>query len=624
MVGWEKQELAIHRKSVKEHILEIVSDAGEGAQKAGTAFAKASARMGNGLWTEAIIPAEIQPPAHSVRSASGIRIRFGSSFISNGGDLTNLALVFNEMALLSRVRVGSLADDVILIIDDIWSGDPSRAIRENYRALLGEVRAKGGRVVEVPLQEETLKIVEEPNPGKNMFALGLLGCVYDRDLEILQAVVAEAFQSKGEELVATNLELLCAGYAWAGSHLDFQFEVPGMQTTTPMVAMNGNQALALGAIAAGFELCSMYPITPATSVSQYLAEIFEEFGGLVHQAEDELAAIGVALGASFAGKPALTVTSGPGMALKTEFMGLAVMTETPLVVIDVQRGGPSTGLPTKIEQGDLLSSIFATPGDAPKVVMAAASIGDCFNLLRTARRIAEEFRLLVILLSDANLATGVQLFERPEVRLEEIARPVAAGASHKGDAPYDWEEKTGLSKRLIPGKSREVGMTSSLNHSPQGMVRYDAESNERAHRMRSHKLAMLQKALKPPPLHGAKRGDLLVVGWGGTKGTIEEAVDRLRSKGRKVSSLHLVFLNPLPLGLKEIFGRFKQVMTVELNYADAPDDEFVGEGRRCSQLALLLRAQTLVAVDCFAKVWGRALRPMEVEAALEEKIKSIR
>lgn len=613
--------MGIRKECLKEHILEIVSDAGEGAQKAGTAFAKASARMGNGLWTEAIIPAEIQPPAHSLRSSSGIRIRFGSGFMSNGGDLTNLALVFNEISLLSRVQVGSLADDVTVIIDDIWSRDPSKEIREHYRQILGEIREKGGRVVEVPLQEETLKIVEEGERGKNMFALGLLGFVYDRDMAILKAIVEETFQSKDEEVVRTNLELLGAGYAWAESHLDFQFEVPGMKSQRPMVAMNGNQALALGSIAAGFEFCSMYPITPATSVSHYLAGTFEEFGGFVHQAEDELAAIGVALGASFAGKPAITVTSGPGMALKTEFMGLAVMTETPLVLIDVQRGGPSTGLPTKVEQGDLLSSIFATPGDAPKVVMAASSIGDCFNLMKTARRIAEDFRMLVILLSDANLATGVQLFERPEVRLEEIARPVSAGTSHKGDTPYDWEEETGLSKRLIPGQSREVGMTSSLNHSPQGMVRYDAESNERAHRMRSHKLAALQKALKPPPIHGDQEGDLLVVGWGSSRGAIEEAVDRLRAKGLKVSSLHLVFLNPMPLGLKEIFGRFKKVMTVELNYADAPDDEFVGEGRRCSQLAFLLRATTLVDVDCFAKVWGRALRPMEIAQALEEKLR---
>ncbi len=612
--------MAIHKQSVKEHILEIVSDAGEGAQKAGEVFAKTAARMGNGLWTEAIIPAEIQPPAHGVRSSSGIRIRFGSDFVSNGGDLTNLALVFNEMSLLSRLQIGSLADDVIVIIDDIWSKDPSREIREHYRELLDGIRQRGGRVVEVPLQEETLKIVEEPNPGKNMFALGLLGFVYERNQKLLAAVVSEAFQAKPAEVLRSNLKLLDAGYQWAKVHLDFQFEVPGMQSRKPMLAMNGNQALALGSIAAGFELCSMYPITPATSVSQYLAAIFEEFGGFVHQAEDELAAIGVALGANFAGKPAFTVTSGPGMALKTEFMGLAVMTEIPLVVIDVQRGGPSTGLPTKVEQGDLLSSIFATPGDAPKVVLAASSIGDCFKLMQTARRIAEDFRMLVILLSDANLASGVQLFERPELMLDEIARPMSAGTSHKGDLAYDWQEETGLSKRLIPGRSKEVGMTSSLNHSPAGLVRSDTESNELAHRMRSHKLAALQQALKPPALHGAEQGELLVVGWGSTRGAIEEAVDRLRAAGQRVSSLHLVFLNPLPPGLKEIFGRFKQVMCVEINYADAADDAFVGEGRRYSQLAFLLRAQTLVDVDCFARVCGRALRPMEIAEVLEKKL----
>ena len=232
---------------------------------------------------------------------------------------------------------------------------------------------------------------------------------------LLEGVIGGIFKGKSREVIDVAIELAGAGYQYGVEHLEQCFEIPSSPSDVAKVAMNGNTALALGAISAGFELCSMYPITPATSASHALSDLFEEFGGFVHQAEDEIAAIGVALGASYAGKTALTITSGPGMALKTEFQGLAVMTETPLVIVDVQRGGPSTGLPTKIEQSDLLHALYGAPGDAPKVVMAPSTIEECYYILTVARRIAEEFRMLVIVLSDANLATGQQLFDRPDI-----------------------------------------------------------------------------------------------------------------------------------------------------------------------------------------------------------------
>src|SRR5512134_330317 len=216
--------------------------------------------------------------------------------------------------------------------------------------------------------------------------------------------------------------------------------------------MNGNEALGMGAIASGMELCAMYPITPATSVSHWLAEVMEKFGGVLHQAEDEIAAVGVAIGASYAGKVAFTVTSGPGLALKTEFIGLAAMTEIPLVVVDVQRGGPSTGLPTKVEQSDLLAALFGQPGDAPHVVIAPATIEECFHIMITARRIAETFRCVVIVLSDANLASGVQPYPRPELDPRWMADPVDQGPVPPGMRPYDWDHETGLSRRFVPGQ----------------------------------------------------------------------------------------------------------------------------------------------------------------------------
>jgi 2-oxoglutarate ferredoxin oxidoreductase subunit alpha len=365
------------------------------------------------------------------------------------------------------------------------------------------------------------------------------------------------------------------------------------------------------------DLCAMYPITPATSVSHYLGEIFEGFGGMVHQAEDEIAAAGVAIGASYAGKVAFTVTSGPGLALKTEFLGLAVMSEVPLVVIDVQRGGPSTGLPTKVEQSDLLAALYGQTGDAPRVVIAPATIEECFHVVITARRIAEAFRCLVIVLSDANLAAGVQPYPRPTLDPRWMADPVDQGPVPPGARPYDWDPETGLSRRFVPGQPGGMYTLTGLSHDEMSHVAYTPDVHERGCAMRSRKLAVLQQALRPPAVHGDPEGDLLVVGWGSTRGAIEEAVDRARAEGLRVSSTHVTFLSPLQPGLKDIFGRFRRVMTVEINYSDEPDAPYITpENRRMGQLAWVLRAHTLVDVDCWTRVPGEPLRPRAIHEAI--------
>lgn len=611
--------------TVEDHVIEIVSDAGEGAQKAGVTFAKVSARMGNSLWTVEIIPSEIQPPPHTVGSASGNRIRLGKETITNGGNRANVVLAFNEMSLLSRIQNDALAKDVIVIIDNQWATHELTEIREGYKKILDDLKKGGAKIYEIPIEAETQKILDDPRQGKNMFALGVLCFLYSRDLQVLRHCVGETFEKKSDSVREKNIALVENGYHFAETIFDFQFFIEAIPFTQPMVAMNGNQAVALGTVAAGFELCSMYPITPATSASHSLSSIFEDFGGFVHQAEDEIAAIGVAVGAAYAGRPAITITSGPGMALKTEFLGLTVMTETPLVVVDVQRGGPSTGLPTKIEQSDLLASLYSTPGDAPKVLMAPANIEECYYMIKTARKIAEEFRMLVIVLSDSNLATGVQLFPRPEVKEGSIPPPPSLEPVEPGSLGFDWDEETGLSRRLIPGQKNGVGMTSSLNHNRAGLVRYDTATNELGHTMRSRKLAVLQKSLKLPEIMGEKEGDLLILGWGSTKGAIEEAVKDLQKKGHKISSLHLRFISPLPSGLKEIFQKFKKVMTVELNYSDPKTAPYIdSENRRMSQLALYLRAQTLTDIDCYSRVLGRPIMPGEIEKALSGFLKEIK
>jgi 2-oxoglutarate ferredoxin oxidoreductase subunit alpha len=352
-----------------------------------------------------------------------------------------------------------------------------------------------------------------------------------------------------------------------------------------------------------------------------MAGDFQKVGGFVHQAEDEIAAIGFAIGASYAGKTPVTITSGPGLALKTEFIGFAVMAELPLVIVDVQRGGPATGLPTKVEQGDLLASLFGQPGDAPKVVMAPSSIEECFHFIITARKLAESFRTPVIVLSDANLATGQCPFPLPEVSEDWLSPPVDQSPWPEGLLPYAWDTQTGLSARPIPGQAGGQYVLTGLAHNERSQVAYESASNQRAMRMRSRKLAALQKTLKPPEVFGDAEGDLLVVGWGSTRYTIEEAISHIRDDGHRVSALHLRFLSPLEPGLKEIFSRFERVMTVEINYSDDPKDPLIdADARRYGQLAWLLRAHTLVDVDCWSRVPGQPLPPGMIETAVRERL----
>jgi 2-oxoglutarate/2-oxoacid ferredoxin oxidoreductase subunit alpha len=600
-----------------EHTVEIVSDSGEGAQKCGQIFGAVSAKMGNGVWTVEIIPAEIQPPPRVPEGASGNRIRIGTGQVTNWGDVTNLVVAFNEQVLLARHRVGALAADAILLIENLWETHEDATIRAEWAAAMEELSGGAYRIIPVPMQQQALTVLDDPRKGKNMFALGMLAQIYGRDMDRTREQIAHNFRTKSAKVYEKNVALLELGHAWAGQHLDFRVDVPPGPSRGAMVVMNGNEAIGMGAIASGMDLCAMYPITPATSASHYLAEVFENFGGMVHQAEDEIAAIGAAIGASYAGKTAFTITSGPGLALKTEFIGLAAMTEIPLVIVDVQRGGPSTGLPTKVEQSDLLAAIFGQPGDAPHAVIAPATIEECFHVMITARRIAEAFRMPVIVLTDANLATGVQPFPRPQLDPTWQAAAPDQGPVPAGVRPYEWDAELGLSRRFIPGQPGGMHTLTGLSHDERSCVAYEAATHQRGSRMRSRKLAVLHQSLTPPEVNGDPSGDLLVVGWGSTKGAIEEAVARARAQGLSVSSLHLRFLSPLEPGLKDIFSRFARVVTVEINYSDDPDDPYITpENRRLGQLAWLLRANTLVDVDCWTRIYGEPLRPGAILAGI--------
>jgi len=604
-----------------EHVVEIISDSGEGAQKCGQSLGAIVARMGKGVWTVEIIPAEIRPPARSVAGASGNKIRIGSKRVTNGGNETDLVVAFNEQVLLGRVHSRELKPGCTILLESMWRDDRDPGIAKSYIGTYEQLVSAGYRVYEIPMERECLKLVSDPRRGKNMFVLGILCSAYSLDLQIAREQVALTFIKKSAEVVKTNIDLLEAGHAWAKSNLDFRFEIPAVKSTEPQMVVNGNTALALGVLASGMEICAMYPITPATSASHYLSDVFENVGGMVHQAEDEIAACAFAIGASYAGKCAVTITSGPGYSLKQEAIGLAVMGEIPLVVVNVMRGGPSTGQPTKTEQGDLMTAIFGSHGDAPKVVIAPGTIEECFYSVITARKIAESFNMVVVILTDANLATSQQPFPRPVFNEAWMAPPIDQSAVPKGAKPYDWDPRTGLAQRFIPGQPGGTHTLTGLAHDDHSHVAYDPEINEQGMRARSLKLAALQKTLRPPDVFGDPTGDLLVVGWGSTKGPIEEAVEQLREEGNKISSVHLNFIQPMPPGIKEILAGFKKVITIENNWCDQWEDEMIDEtNRRYSALAMLLRSRYLVDIDCWSECCGTPLKPITVRRVILERL----
>ena len=608
-------------QTLAEHIVEVISDSGEGAQRCGQSLGAIAAKTGNGIWTTEIIPAEIQPPARSVAGASGIRIRIGSKQVTNGGDETDLVVAFNEQVLLGRVRAGELKPGAQILLESMWREHRDPKVVDSYTKTVAMLKESGYRVYEVPLERECRALVADPRKGKNMFVLGMLCNLYSLDPKLGREQVALTFGKKDQKVIEVNQGLLDAGFAWGERNLDFKYRIPAVRAREPQIVVNGNTALALGILASGMDICAMYPITPATSASHYLSDVFERVGGLVHQAEDEIAACAFAIGASYAGKCAVTITSGPGYSLKQEGIGLAVMTEIPLVVVNVQRGGPSTGQPTKVEQGDLLTTIYGSHGDAPKVVMAASGIEDCFYSMITARKIAETFNTVVVVLSDASLATAQQPFPRPQFDPNWLAPPLDQTPIPPGTKPYDWDALTGIARRFVPGQPNGMHTLTGLAHDRGSKVAYDPETNEEGLRNRSLKIAALQKTLRTPGIHGDPEGDLLVVGWGSTKGVIEEAVDRLRDEGCRVSSLHLTFIQPMPSGIGAILKRFGRVMTVEGNWADRLDDELIdADNRRYSALAMMLRSRYLVDVDCWTQSRGQPIKPGAIVAVLRAKL----
>jgi 2-oxoglutarate ferredoxin oxidoreductase subunit alpha len=454
--------------------------------------------------------------------------------------------------------------------------------------------------------------------GKNIYALGLIGRMFSLDTTKLERLINERFSAKGESVAKTAMDAFQAGYRYQGDDISNLFRLAkGGADRSNQVVMSGNEAIGYGLIAAGVRFGAGYPITPWSDIMELLRRELPKYGGSFIQCEDEIASVSMAIGASYGGHVAVTGSSGPGISLKIEAIGWAIMAEMPLVIIDVQRGGPSTGLPTDVEQSDLNIACYGGHGDSPRVVLAASDVEDCFYTAIEAVNIARKYSVPVFVLSDQAIATRIEAFKEPDLKkiCKEVKLDLSPVPSHK---PYDLSSGDGLSQHRAPGTRIEDGrypVVTGLEHDESGHPSGDAVNHINMTKKRRNKLKTLADTLPAPEVCGENSGDVLLVGWGSTKGPLLEAVEELGNEGYTLSSLHIKHINPLPTGLEDILPRFKSVYIVEMN-----DGGVYGYG----QLAGLLRARYADArIKGINKTAARRWKVSEiierVKARLEEE-----
>ncbi len=610
----EQKAQYLDRDSV---VVRFAGDSGDGMQITGSLFTHNSALVGYDISTFPDFPAEIRAPAGTLPGVSGFQLNFSSLDIRTPGDAPDALIALNPAALKANLEDLVPGGLIILNEDTFRTNNLKKA---GYTVDPREDNSLDGyRVVSVPITKLTSEAVEpaglshkDGQRSKNMFSLGLVHWVYDRPLEPTLRLLEAKFAKKPQVFEANRLALQ-AGYNYAETMEIVAHQTRVAKATLPKGKyrmITGNEATAMGFIAAS-QLASRtlfygsYPITPASDVLHYLSR-YKDFGVRTFQAEDEIAAIGAAIGASFGGAIGLTGTSGPGLALKSEALGLAVMTELPLIVINVQRGGPSTGLPTKTEQADLLQAMFGRNGECPVAIVAPATPGDCFHCAIEAVRIAVRHMVPVIYLSDGYLANGAEPWIIPKVdELPAIEVEFATESDAADFEPYRRNPQTLSRPWALPG-------TPGLEHRIGGLekqdvtgdVSYDPENHEHMVRIRAEKIERVADGIADAEVFGNPEGGrLLVVGWGGTYGAITTAVERARKRGGKVSSVHLRHLNPMPPNLEELLGRFDRVLVPELNMG---------------QLLLLLRGRFSREFIPLNKVQGQPFKVEEIEDKIEE------
>ena len=602
------------REVIEQAVIRFAGDSGDGMQVTGSQFTNTVALYGNDIATFPDYPAEIRAPAGTVPGVSGFQLNFSSGEVHTPGDAVDVLIAMNPAAL--KVNIGDLKANGILIVNsDSFKETDLRKAHLTANPLEDHTLDKF-RVFPVELQRLTRAALQHlgldakaMDRCKNFFALGMCYWLYNRSMEPTVRWIDDKFKKK-PLLAEANQLALKAGYSYCEATEVFQtsYEIPPAQLSPGVYRnLSGNQALALGFVTAahkaGLQLfLGSYPITPASDILHELSQ-YKNFGVLTFQAEDEIAAITSAIGASYAGKLAITTTSGPGMALKTEALGLAVMTELPLVICDIQRGGPSTGLPTKTEQADLLQALFGRNSEAPIPVIAAATPADCFWIAFEASRIALKYMVPVIVLSDGYLANGAEPWRIPSV--EEIPGITVQFASDPNDFhPYKRHPETLARPWAIPG-------TPGLEHRIGGLekqdvtgnVNYEPLNHENMVRIRAAKIEAITQDVPNVMPSGDPEGDLLIVSWGSTYGSITQSVKAQREKGRKIGHLHLRYLNPLPANVGDILKRYKKVLVPELNMG---------------QLLWVLRAKYLVNAIGLNKIQGRPFKQSELDQKIEE------
>ncbi len=596
--------------------IRFAGDSGDGMQLTGTQFTKTAAVFGNDLATLPDFPAEIRAPTGSLPGVSGFQLSFASSDIRTPGDQPDALIAMNPAAL--QTNLGDLRAGGLVIVDEA-EFNPTNLRKAMYKNNpLEDGSLAGYQLFPVNItrnNELALEGVDLPAKQKfqsrNFYALGLVLWLYGRSLDTTVNWATERF-GRNPAVLDANLRALRAGYNFGDTTEMFRvrYEVPPAEVEPGLYRhISGNEATALGFLAASLQsglplVYASYPITPASDVLHELSK-HRNFGVKTIQAEDEIAAIGAAIGASYGGHLALTGTSGPGLALKSEALNLAIMTELPLVLIDVQRAGPSTGMPTKTEQSDLLQAMFGRNGDAPVCIIAPATPSDCFLLAIEAFRIALKYMVPVIYLSDGYVGNGSEPWKVPEMdSLPKIEWSYATERDDDKFNPYKRDPKTLARPWAVPGqKGFEHRIGGIEKASTSGDISYDPGNHHQMTLNRVNKVAGIVQDVPDLEVSGPTEGDVLVLGWGGTYGAIASAAEAARAKGKSVASAHLRYLNPFPGNLGEVIGNYKKVLIPELNMG---------------QLALLVRGRYAVDAVPFNKVSGQPFKIAEIEAKIDE------
>jgi len=585
---------------ISESVIRIAGNSQDGIQAIGGFLARLAGRSEQEVMTFMTIPSTISG------GPSIFQVRVGSGEVLSAGDDADVLIAFYQHSYeghINSLRKGGM------VLYDSDHVQPNPAWEEDYRH------------IGVPISSLTVEAIggTGKDKGKNMFVLGLVARTFDLTVSKLEKLIGERFGGKDESILNNALTAFHAGYSHSLENVleTFQF-VEGQKRAGQQVVMNGNEALGYGLIAAGVRFGAGYPITPWSDIMELLRRELPKYGGTFVQCEDEIASISMALGGSYAGRVAVTGSSGPGVSLKTEALGYAVMAELPLILVDVQRGGPSTGMPTSVEQSDLNLACFGGHGDSPRVVLSPANVEDCFYIAIEAVNIARKFSVPVIILTDQAIATRIEAFEEPDLEkvCQDISPDLTPLADHK---PYDLSAPDGVTHHAPPGTriaSGKYPVVTGLEHDELGHPTGRPDLHMQMSAKRRKKLQALAATLPTPQVYGPPEGNVLLVSWGSNQGPIREAVDRARAAGDSVSGLHIRHINPLPNGLENIFSGFNHVFVVEMN-----DEGIYGYG----QLAGLLRARYCdPKIRGINKTDGLNFKVKEILAQLKEKLEVAR